>query len=90
MEGIIPGRIVHFFSKSFSYQPRAAMIVRAWGDGGTVNLTVFPDWGNDGHRDEPAFWATSIQHKSALAEYIDRPDFGSSYWDWPARDGATV
>lgn len=80
MEGITPGRIVHFFDSKIADGPRAAMIVRAWGDGGTVNLTVFSDWQNDTATlgGEPTVWKTSIQHKSQAPE-------GASYWDWPER-----
>jgi hypothetical protein len=49
MNGVIEGRIVHFVLESGEH--RAAVVVRAWGDGGgeigMVNLQVILDGTND-------------------------------------------
>lgn len=87
MEGLSPGRIVHFFHPKLR-GPRAAIIVKVWGDSGTVNLTVFTDWRNDSElagynsfdADGPALWATSIPHK----DQVGSTD-GKIYWDWPTK-----
>ncbi len=80
MEGLSVGRIVHFKSpRGVETTCRAAMIVRVWGDNGTVNLTLFPDWSND---NEPSgiVWKTSIQHESQLPE-----GHTSDSWHWPEK-----
>lgn len=83
MTGVTEGRIVHFFAPGQN-GPRAAIIVRAWGDaGGTqgrVNLQVFADGSNDGNGPtDLTFWRTSVPHKSA--------DAGETFWDWPQAAG---
>jgi len=92
MEGLVPGRIVHFFDPKLD-GPRAAMIVQVWGTNGTVNLSVFHDGSNDARMwaenkekggyyaavdgQRSSFWATSIQHKSQQGEGAVAP-----HWDW--------
>lgn len=50
MEGVTEGRMAHYFVPGVDH-PIPAIIVRAWGGAldGYVNLTCFPDWGNDVH-----------------------------------------
>lgn len=80
MEGLSVGRIVHYFNPDFGeVTPRAAMIVRVWGDNGTVNLRVFLDGSNDKAIPE---WQTSVQHISQFPDPANQPRV---YWDWPAR-----
>ena len=84
MEGVAVGRIVHFVPPGESAGPRhlAAMIVRVWvAETGYVNLTVFPDWGNDkqeyaGGDGGGISWETSVYFS---AEPKPRT------WHWPER-----
>lgn len=51
MEGLTEGRIVHYVLEGGrnAGQHRPAIIVKVWGqDNGCCNLTMFPDWSNDG------------------------------------------
>jgi hypothetical protein len=80
LEGLAEGRIVHYVLRPGEH--RAAIIVRVWRDShgnpaplGTVNLTVFPDWGNDG--EDGIVWKTSVVYDEAHGPYT---------WHWPERE----
>ena len=89
MEGVTPGRIVHFFHPQLR-GPRAALIVQVWGDSGVANLTVFPDWQNDAafvgyntYDGKATAWATSVRHRSEAER--DGNLANAIYWDWPTQ-----
>lgn len=82
MEGVAVGRIVHYRGDVGGGECRAALIVRDWkGENGVVNLTVFPDVGNDRDADTVAYPATvsrtSIVHEDHAS--------GPASWHWPER-----
>lgn len=64
MEGLTPGRIVHFVMPNGAHRP--AMVVEVWGPSGCSNLQVFLDGLNDKranpsvYSDTGLYWATSI------------------------------
>lgn len=70
MEGLTPGRIVHYVMENGEHRP--AIVVRVW-DGvyaepGVVNLQVFHDQANDGYGlNVGPLWATSVHHDPAGA-----------------------
>jgi len=74
--GIIEGRIVHFVLPHGEHRP--AIIVNAWRNAayvnGEVNLTVFPDWSNDGLA--ATEWRTSVPFSEEA-----KPNT----WHWPER-----
>jgi hypothetical protein len=59
MDGLTEGRIVHYVPEAHRGMNhcQGAIVVKNWG-GGTVNLTVLGDWGNDGMA-SGSEWATS-------------------------------
>lgn len=82
--GVTEGRIVHVGHRAGDTTDvghcQPAMVVRRFGDTGTVNLLVFRDGSNDaadGQGSAPTHWLTSIQHESS--------GVGSPNWHWPER-----
>lgn len=82
MDGLTEGRIVHFVLNEGNDigAHRAAMIVRVWRDistymeEGRVNLSVFPDFGNDGEiYNSGQWWATSVPYSEEPKPYT---------WHW--------
>lgn len=75
MEGLTEGRMVHYVLPEGKSQAehRPAIVVKVWSkETGTANLTVFPDWQNDG-KTEGIFWATSVP-------YSEEPLGGTWHW----------
>lgn len=72
MQGLALGRDVHFVLRSGPHvgNCRAAKIVRVWANQPpfTVQLTVFPDWLNDGF-ETGVVWVTSIVHGGELGQW---------------------
>jgi len=81
------GRIVHYSFTNEHRQRvvRPAIIVRVWNSGphgGTVQLQVFTDGGNDGDRYRSGvLWATSQQHRDDVPNRD--PEGSGTYWYWP-------
>ncbi len=102
MEGLTPGRIVHFFDPKLD-GPRAAMIVRVWStDSGTANLKVFLDCG-DGIANDRRDWDERSKAPDRQGYYGTIGPDGliwatsvqhkskagvdpKTYWDWPERN----
>ncbi len=86
MEGLTEGRIVHYVPFEHEVNPSfhhlAAIVTQVFSPAsnaeGVANLTVFPDWSNDGasYLTQPMFWATSRL-------YSAEPTPGT--WHWPER-----
>ena len=80
MEGLIEGRIVHYMpneKESGHSHHMAAIVVRVFGGtDGIANLTVFPDWLNDGHSGDGVFWATSRKYSEGKEPMT---------WHWPEK-----
>lgn len=81
MEGLIEGRIVHYVlsNEGMTDQHRPAILVRVWKgrSDGSCNLTVFPDWSNDGSLYEKGLaWCTSIKYSV---------DPKPNTWHWPEK-----
>ncbi|HEV7236242.1 MAG TPA: hypothetical protein VGN15_08685 [Ktedonobacteraceae bacterium] len=79
MKGLTEGWIVHFVLKvphEAELQHRPAIVVRNWKEAaGTVNLTVFTDWSNDGPANGMGIvWKTSVPYSEEPKEYT---------WHWP-------
>lgn len=77
------GRIVHYTDPALARgECRPAIVVRVWGDNGVCNLTVFPDWSNEGK--EGSFWATSVQFRDSFpdGEAVQKRQ---AVWHWPER-----
>lgn len=75
MEGLTEGRIVHYVLQTGPShgQHRPAMVVKVWDKAaGSVNLTVFADWSNDGVADS-SYWATSVRYSE---------DHEPGTWHW--------
>lgn len=69
MEGVLPGRIVHYVDNNSEHFP--AVVSKVWGGGnGCVNLHVF-----DGHSGELYFKTSVI--------FSEDPEVGK--WHWPER-----
>lgn len=81
LAGLVTGRIVHV---RLSGQCRPAIICRVWNDQtGCSNLTVFPDWSNDGPEYQSGIsWRTSVLHE----EWAGGREYG---WHWPQDCGET-
>jgi hypothetical protein len=64
--GLIEGRMAHYVLPGGPNKGRhvAAVVVRVWGGGPTVNLVIFPDGGNDGQEfaSYPTGWVTSVPY----------------------------
>lgn len=76
MDGLTEGRMVHYVLQTgpSDGQHRPALVVKVWNkDTGVANLTVFPDWENDGLFGSGSFWATSVQ-------YSEEPKPGTWHW----------
>lgn len=66
MPGLTEGRIVHYVLPDGPYagEHRPAIIVRVWNHStGYCNLTLFPDWQNDGYQ-HGVEWKTSIDYSA--------------------------
>lgn len=74
MEGLTPGRIVHFVMPDGEHRP--AIVVRVWWHRvGMVNLQVFTDGLNDGGQHATGlYWATSI--------LLDEENKIPNTWHW--------
>jgi hypothetical protein len=84
MKGLTEARIVHYVFKAQIFheselQHRAAIVVRDWKEAsGSVNLTVFPDWSNDGPANALGIvWKTSVP-------YSEEPKEHTWHWVEPA------
>lgn len=83
MDGLTEGRMVHYVLDRgpAEGEHRPAIVTKVcppeWGyEDGAVQLTVFPDWSNDGFDDGPC-WATSIH-------FSETKEPGTWHWIEPA------
>lgn len=87
LEGIGAGRIVHVFGWDTRTNgdpgPRAAIIVRDWGErNGSCNLMMFPDGSNDiPNWDGKCVWLTSVPFGPSMAG----KGYTGAVWYWPER-----
>lgn len=73
---VVVGRIVHRRLRTDAREGecRPAMIVKVWNpQSGLVNLTVFPDGGNDGEG--------LTKHETSVGHFMKGP--GTYVWHWP-------
>lgn len=74
MEGLTPGRIVHFVAPNGKHRP--AIVVHVWSvdKPGYVQLQVFTDGSNDGEWGKPGVvWETSV-------DYSEEPKPRTWHW----------
>lgn len=86
MEGLTPGRIVHYVMPNG--QNRPAIVTHVWNQEGCVNLTVFTDWLNDEiGTHNGLYWATSVlfNSQSIYNPETMRNEYQPQTWHWIER-----